>query len=216
MIKLNDKQKKIIDIIQWVCIVFLIIVCTGGLLFNKQNNFVKKADYQKEQTYVKIYESQNIESLKKENKELYDSIKNLQNVESAIQIKYIYRYKTDTIKVKEFVYNTTDSIYHYENDNDTISCQIDVKAQNLEWVQSQITVNDKFTIINREKDGQNQTFIDHGQNSEITHVDAWHRIEDKDKWYKRFHIGIQLGVGYGIIYKKPDVFVGFGINYNIK
>ena len=31
---------------------------------------------------------------------------------------------------------------------------------------------------------------------------------------KHFHHGIQLGVGYGLINMKPDVFVGYGFTYN--
>ena len=82
--KLSDRQKKIIDIIQWICIIFLLMVCITGSIFKKSDNdFVKDTEYQKEQTYVKIYESQTIERLKKENRELYDSIKRLNAVESA-------------------------------------------------------------------------------------------------------------------------------------
>lgn len=32
---------------------------------------------------------------------------------------------------------------------------------------------------------------------------------------KRFNVALQGGVGYGIINKKPDVFVGVGVSYNI-
>lgn len=215
--KLSDRQKKIIDIIQWICIIFLLMVCITGSIFKKpDNDFIKDTEYQKEQTYVKIYESQTIESLKKENRELYDSIKRLNDVESAIEIRYKYKYVTDTITKTEFVYNTNDSVYHYHNDNDTITCDIDVKANNLEWIQNRFTINDRFMIINREKDGMNQTFINHGENTTVDAVDTWHRIEDKQKWYKNFHLGIQAGFGYGVFNRKPDVFIGVGVSYDIK
>lgn len=214
--KLTDGQKKLIDIIQWVCIIVLLVICISNSFFKSSDNFISDVDYQKEQTYVKIYESQKLETLKKRNKELYDSIKLLSNVESAVEIRYVYKYETDTIKVTEFVKNDVDSIYHYNGTNDTINYNIDVKASELKWVKSDFTINDKFVIINREKDGQNQLLVDHGDNVSITGVDAWHRVEDKQKWYKNFHIGFQLGVGYGLIYHKPDVFVGVGVSYNIK
>ena len=215
--KLSDRQKKIIDIIQWVCITFLRMVCITGSIFKKyDNDFIKNTEYQKEQTYVKIYESQTIESLKKENRELYDSIKRLNDVESAIEIRYKYKYVTDTITKTEFVYNTNDSVYHYHNDNDTITCDIDVKANNLEWIQNRFTINDRFMIINREKDGMNQTFINHGENTTVDAVDTWHRIEDKQKWYKNFHLGIQAGFGYGVFNRKPDIFIGVGVSYDLK
>ena len=215
--KLSNRQKKIIDIIQWVCIIFLLMVCITGSIFKKSDNdFIKDTEYQKEQAYVKIYESQTIESLKKENRELYDSIRRLNDVESAIEIRYKYKYVTDTITKTEFVYNTNDSVYHYHNDNDTITCDIDVKANNLEWIQNRFTINDKFMIINREKDGMNQTFINHGENTTVDAVDTWHRIEDKQKWHKNFHLGIQAGFGYGVFNRKPDIFIGVGVSYDLK
>ena len=215
--KLSDRQKKIIDIIQWICIIFLLMVCITGSIFKKSDNdFIKDTEYQKEQAYVKIYESQTIESLKKENRELYDSIKRLNDVESAIEIRYKYKYVTDTVTKTEFVYNTNDSVYHYHNDNDTITCDIDVKANNLEWIQNRFTINDRFMIINREKDGMNQTFINHGENTTVDAVDTWHRIEDKQKWHKNFHLGIQAGFGYGVFNRKPDIFIGVGVSYDLK
>lgn len=215
--KLSDRQKKIIDIIQWICIIFLLMVCITGSIFKKSDNdFIKDTEYQKEQAYVKIYESQTIESLKKENRELYDSIKRLNDVESAIEIRYKYKYVTDTITKTEFVYNTNDSVYHYHNDNDTITCDIDVKANNIEWIQNRFTINDRFMIINREKDGMNQTFINHGENTTVDAVDTWHRIEDKQKWHKNFHLGIQAGFGYGVFNRKPDIFIGVGVSYDLK
>ena len=193
------------------------MVCITGSLFKKSNNdFIKDTEYQKEQAYVKIYESQTIESLKKENRELYDSIRRLNDVESAIEIRYKYKYVTDTITKTEFVYNTNDSVYHYHNDNDTITCDIDVKANNLEWIQNRFTINDRFMIINREKDGMNQTFINHGENTTVDAVDTWHRIEDKQKWHKNFHLGIQAGFGYGVFNRKPDIFIGVGVSYDLK
>ena len=215
--KRSDRQKKIIDIIQWICIIFLLMVCITGSIFKKSDNdFIKDTEYQKEQAYVKIYESQTIESLKKENRELYDSIRRLNDVESAIEIRYKYKYVTDTITKTEFVYNTNDSVYHYRNDNDTITCDIDVKANNLEWIQNRFTINDRFMIINREKDGMNQTFINHGENTTVDAVDTWHRIEDKQKWHKNFHLGIQAGFGYGVFNRKPDIFIGVGVSYDLK
>lgn len=214
--KLTERQQKIVDIIQWICIIFLLLVCISGSILQKSKNddFIKNTEYQKEQTYIKIYESQKLDKLKKENKILHDSIKKLSDVESAVEIRYIYKYKTDTIRVENVQY--VDSVYHYSNDNDTVSYNIDVKAKDLEWLKSDFKINDKFTLINREKDGNNQMFIEHGANTTITNVDAWHRIEDKQKWYKNFHFGIQAGVGYGIINNKPDVFIGFGVSYTLK
>ena len=60
-------KQKLIDVIQWILIIGLSIVLLIG--FIRQNEaFTKNAEYEKNNTYVKIYESQNISKLKKENK----------------------------------------------------------------------------------------------------------------------------------------------------
>lgn len=210
------EQNKLLDIIQWVIIVFLMVVCVGHSVSKCSRDKKDEIELRKEQTYIKIYESQNIKQLKEKNEALYDSINKLKNAESGIEIRYVYKYVTDTIKVDRFVYNSNDSVYHYMTDNDTISCEFDVKAQQLEWVKNRFTVNDKFMIINREKDGENQLIINHGPNVEVTDVDAWHRQNNINAWYNNFHFGIQAGVGWGIINKKPDVFIGIGVSYDIK
>lgn len=199
-------------IIQWLIIGILVLV--GCLGYYKHKNLITKAEYQNGQTYVKVYESGNLNQLKKENKELYDSIKKLSNVESAIEIKYRYKYITDTIKVTEFKYLEKDSLYHYVENNDTISMEIDLKAKDLQWFTNKITINDKFMIVNREIDGVNQTFVHHSPNTEIENIDVYHK--DKNKWYNNFHFGVQAGVGFGLINKKTDIFVGVGVSYTIK
>ena len=92
---------------------------------------------------------------------------------------------------------------------------IDVKAKQLQWMQADFTINDKFMIINREKDGVNQTLISHSDNATIEGTTMWHRQEGK-KWYQRFTVSPQVGAGYGIVNKKFDVYVGVGVGYQFK
>lgn len=223
---LSDTQRKKIIKIQWV-IIFVVLICGLIWLTKKSDNLVKDMDVEKENTHIKIYESQEISKLKKQNKELYDSIKKLSNVESGIEIRYKYKYQTDTIWATEFIKEETiitdtvnnassPSLYHYTADNDTVKYEMDIMASDLTWAKGNFTINDKFQIINREKDGQNELIVNHSDNVEIEGVDAWHRIEDKQKWYKNFHFGAQVGAGYGLINNKFDVFVGVGLIYVIK
>ena len=72
---------------------------------------------------------------------------------------------------------------------------------------------DQFMIINREKDGVNQTLINHSGNVTIENTTMWHRKNNK-KWYQKFTISPQVGVGYGIFNKKFDVYGGVGIGYH--
>ena len=222
--------QKTIDVIQWVFIVGLaLMLIVQGINYRQtKKDLVTSAEYNKENTYVRIYESQKLNELKQKNRELYDSIAKLQDVESGIVIKFVEHYNTDTITVDKFIvqrdtvryytenndtFMKVDSVYHYTQNNDTVNLNIDVKAKELEWVNADFKLHDQFMIINREKDGVNQTFIDHSDNVTIENTTMWHRKDDK-KWYQKFTIGPQVGVGYGVLNKNIDVYVGIGIGYS--
>lgn len=224
-------SQKTIDIIQWVLIVglFVMLLIQGANYQQAQRDLVTAAEYNKQNTYVRIYESQKLNKLKRENKELYDSISKLKDVESGMIIKFHEHYNTDTIKVDNFIvkrdtirittednntYEMVDSVYHYAQNNDTVNLDIDVKAKQLQWLKADFTINDKFVIINREKDGVNETIINHGDNTTIDGTAMWHRKENK-KWYQRFTIGPQVGVGYGLVHKNFDAYIGVGVGYQL-
>ena len=221
--------QKTIDIIQWILIIGLAaMLIMQGLSYQRvRNDLVTSEEYNKENTYVRIYESQKWDKLKRENRELYDSIAKLKDVESGMVIKFVEHYNTDTITVDRFViqrdtvkyllndsieYQKIDSIYHYQQDNDTINLSIDVKAEALQWINADFQIHDQFMIINREKDGVNQTFINHSDNATVENTTMWHR-KNTEKWYNRFVISPQVGVGYGMFNKKLDVYVGAGVSY---
>ena len=224
--------QKTIDIIQWGFIIGLIamLVIQGVNYQQTKKDLVTGAEYNKENTYVRIYESQRLDKLKRENRELYDSIKKLNDVESGMVIKFREHYVTDTIMVDKFVvqrdtirvvadnnkvYESVVSIYHYTQNNDTVNLDIDIKAKELQWCKADFTISDQFMIINREKDGVNQTLINHSDNATIESTTMWHR-KDTKKWYQRFTISPQIGVGYGMINRKVDTYVGVGVGYQFK
>lgn len=69
---MSNRVIRLIDAVQWIFIGVLMVVCSVVFIGNRK--LVKQKEINKEQTYVKIYESQEIESLRKENKELRDSL----------------------------------------------------------------------------------------------------------------------------------------------
>ena len=224
--------QKTIDIIQRGFIIGLIamLVIQGVNYQQTKKDLVTSVEYNKENTYVRIYESQRLDKLKRENRELYDSIKKLNDVESGMVIKFREHYVTDTIMVDKFVvqrdtirvvadnnkvYESVVSIYHYTQNNDTVNLDIDIKAKELQWCKADFTISDQFMIINREKDGVNQTLINHSDNATIESTTMWHR-KDTKKWYQRFTISPQIGVGYGMINRKVDTYVGVGVGYQFK
>ena len=217
--KLTEKQKKYIDVAQWILVVLLLIICAVVYVGKKHGEDEK--DIKKEETYIKIYESQKISELKKKNKALYDSLKVLSEYkpESAIEIRYKYKYKTDTLKVTQFIakadsVNVGDSLYTYVNDNDTIRTEVNISARKLNWTTVNATIKEKFTIINRTDGNTNQTTIGHSGNVDITGVDAWH-VKKGYSLKDHISIGPAVGVGYGVFTKKPDAYVGVTIGYKI-
>lgn len=205
----QDKWKHIIDIIQWVLIVGLLFVACF-IYFGKCNS-EKEHVIQTEESYVKIYESQKLAALQKENAALYDSIKNLKNVESAIEIKYVYKTKTDTIEVEKFI-QKEDSIWSVELDNDTVKTNIEIKANDLKWCNVATEINDKFTIITQHNEETNEviTEIEHSPNVTINNMDAWHT---KKKWTDNFHHGPSITAGYDLINNNFGIMIGYSIIY---
>lgn len=209
---LSDRQKKWLDVIQWILIAILVGACL--VVFIGKKNALRERDIAKEEAYIKIYQTQTIEDLKRKNQELYDSITSISDKkpESALQIKYRYVTKTDTLRSTEFVYGK-DSVYHYVKDNDTIRTEIDVKAKDLEWCKTNTEINDKFTIITRTgNNGTVETTIGHSSNVDIQQVDAWKR---KPTFKERITVGPTVGAGYGLFNKKFDVYVGISVGIKI-
>lgn len=206
---MNDKWKKIVDIIQWLLIIILGIMLL--ISYNRAKTIVRNEEkiIQTETTYTKIYESQQIATLEKTNKELYDSIAKLKNAESAIKIKYIYKVTTDTITVEHFN-EVEDSLYEYNESNDTISTNIQIKANDLKWCNVKTEICDGFTITNSNEDGTVTTSINHSSNMDIQDMQTWRKA---NSWKSHIYHGPSIGVGYGIFNHKPDLYIGYSIGY---
>ena len=203
-------KQQIWDIIQWVLIVLLLIAC---VYIGKENyDLSNSLEFKMGNTYTRIYDSQKIESLKAENKALYDSIKHLKNVESVVEVRYKYYYNTDTVFVNNSDTTKKDNIYHYTSNSDTISYNLDISANQVHWHKLDFTLNNKFLIVTKEKDGKVQTDINTDMGI-IEGTTMWHR---KNKSFKdRFVIGPQVGGGYDFLNKKPTLYVGFGVTYDL-
>ena len=212
---MSASKQNIIDVIQWVLIIGLSAVLLYGYL-HTNSNLVNNEEYSKDNTYVRIYESQKIEKLKKENEQLYDSIKTLKNVESAIEVRYKYKYKTDTVFVEKSLANVQpkDSIYNFHSDNDTVNYNLKVKANDLQWYTMDFSINDKFTIVNQNENNQNKTAINHSDNMTIEGTTVYHKQDNTNKWYNRFAVGPTIGVG---INQKGQIgtYLGVGVTFNL-
>lgn len=207
-------SKKIIQVAQWIVIGLLLIACLC-FWWKTSKSVVTDSQYNKTDTqYVNISSDKTLSELKKTNEELYDSIKKLKDVKEAIQIKYVTRYNSDTVYVPKSI-QAKDSTYHYSHNSDTINYKLDINGSNVKWFKLDFVVQDSLMIVTRSKNGQNETLINHGKNTEITNTTVYVPKKTflgklKDKTY----VGVGVGAGYGIVNKKFDIYVG--INAGIK
>lgn len=210
--------KKVIDIIEWIIIltlsVFLYVQCENKKTIDEKIVYVEKNG-----VYNEIYDSQKLSSLEKENKQLYDSIKKLKNVESVVQFKYIKEYVTDTVFTDTLYMDiskrdSTINVYEYARSNDTIDYKLLIGAEKEpKWYNINFKVNDKLTIINREMGGQNHLTIGSGNKAEIDDVTVFHR-QNKTFW-KRFRVGPSVTAGYDMINKNYGITVGVGVTFDL-
>lgn len=210
-------KENIIKIWQWLLIGFLAIACFYFWHKSKEahKNFIENTSYQKnDNQYVNIVEDKSLSELKKENKELYDSIKKLSDVKEAVQVKYVTKYNTDTVFVDNTIM-TKDSVYHYSEKTDTISYDLDVKGKDVEWFKLGFTLQDSLMIVRRGYNGQNETIITHGNNTTISETTVFvpkktfmQKVKDNTYW------GVGVGAGYGVFSKKADIYIG--INAGIR
>lgn len=210
------KNIKIVTILQWIVIILLVLGCL--YFYNKNNSitseFTAKID---EKTTLIAHQSKDISDLKKTNKELYDKYHNEPNVEYIVQYKYKVEYDTvfieptiviptDDLTVNEYVYSSdTAKFFNY---NINVLSEKQPKEVKFDYV-----LNDKFTIVNKNDGDNNQTLITTESGSEIIPTTVFRK---KEKFFDRFTIGPQLGVGYGTFNQKFDVYLGVGITYKLK
>lgn len=195
----------------WVVIALLSLTCLYLFIANKKSdeNIISDASYNKNKTqYVDVSKDKSLSELKKINEELYDSIKRLSNVKEAIQIKYVTKYKTDTVHINH-TYIGKDSVYHYSQANDTIKYNLDINGKDVNWFKFGFEIQDSLMIITRSKNGQNETTITHDKNTNITNTTIFVPKKTlKEKFKEKTYFGIGVGAGYGIINKKPDIYIG--------
>lgn len=203
-----------------VLILLAIICCIFGIKYyhtynelKSKNELIETEFIDENGKYVSVNMSKEIDELKKENKALYDSLKNQKkDIEYVIQYKYVKQYVTDTVFIKPITDDVKTFVYENEK-TDSINYKLMLgSVVEPNWYKLDLTVSDKFTIVNR-KDGEvNKTTIDSENNGSITDVTI---INTKDrKFIDHFSHGITVGAGYGVINQKVDVFVGYGLTYH--
>lgn len=211
--KINNKL--FIKLLTITSITLLILL----FISNKRNSVIDSEfkAYKDDKTLIIHHQSKTINDLKKENKELHDSIKNKKDVKQAAIIEYRYKYKSDTIQTKNKPNNLSDikdSTYSFTKKSDTLSYTLKVNVPYINWYQLEFDLSDKLTLINRESDGNNETTITTSTGGGVvSDIQIFNRKDNKNNFINRFTVGGHIGCGIGLLTKKPDIYVGIGIGY---
>lgn len=215
-------KKQILTIIFIVMGVALATLYVDNYLLKKSLESQIELAYQdgyKDGTFTVTKADEDIKKLKRENRELYDSIKSYkEKVSFLAQFKYQKVYVTDTVYIKPIEPKDSIVAYEYGNEDKTDSLNYTLTIGSVvepNWYKLKIDVNDKFTIINKKDDGTNQTTITSGNGGLIDDVTVFNRKEKKPFW-KRFSAGPSVGVGYGMLKHNYDIYVGFNVTYDLK
>lgn len=159
--------------------------------------------------YTKIYSSEDFSQLKKENKELYFQLRDKESLVEAIKFEYKYKYEGKEHSIDNSI--QSDSCYRFQENTDTISYNLEIWATHIQKYKINFSLTNEFLITRQSIDNQNKIEINSQLPGKIQDVTVWTKPTKK----KRFGAGISIGAGYGLITKKPDIFIGVTGTYLI-
>ena len=226
---------------------FIIIVCCAILLVYARNmngtivkNMAEIEYWDSVSRYNKIYYETKLSEIKKDNKELYDSLKAYKDrVQFLTQFTYIKDYhvggKTgnsskenpkkptahateSTVAPIQQIAGTVkpDSTYIYKSGpNDSLEYTLAVTSQSEpKEYKLDIRVKDKITLVNQEENGTNHLTIGTDNGGQITDVTVFKRKERK--FFDRFSIGPTVSAGYDPVNKQYGAMIGVGITFDMR
>lgn len=218
-------------------IIALLIVLIIGLVayFNyelqkkqKEINEIEFTDTTR--TYHKVYYEKKFKELKKENRELYDSLKQYKDkIDYIVQFYHEKEYNTGQNSSKPIikdsaVYDTVPMVipsvaktYEYTSEpNDTFQYKLNVNSfTEPNWYSIQAKVKNKFTIVNKEEGDVNHIVINPENGGNITNPTVWKK-KDKRSFWDRFSFGPGVTAGYDPINKQFGVVIGASATFDLK
>lgn len=179
--------------------------------------------------YNKVYYSKTFKELNKENKELYDSLKQYKDkIDFIVQFTHEKDYQTgkietkpnvidsviyDTIKVSETLMAKT---YEYNSEpNDTFQYKLNINSYTEpNWYSLNVKTKNKFTIVNKEENGINHITIGSSNKGNISNVTVFNKKE-KRKFLSRFSVGPSVTAGYDIVNKQWGIMAGASVTFDL-
>lgn len=166
--------------------------------------------------YSVIFHDQTIASLKKTNKDLYDSLQVYKDkVDYLLKFKYEKEYSTGTVTIDTTKKDTSDvKVFEYgNNNNDTLNYNLKIGSTvEPKWYKLDLKLSNEFTIVNKRNGDLNETTIFPSNNGNISDVTVFKK---KNKFWDNFSIGPSVNAGYDIINKQFGVNVGISVTYKL-
>lgn len=203
---------KIPKFLPWLVLVNVILIClVVKKSQRKQDKLMQEVEFYTDSLnrYTKLYNSESFSKLKKENKELYNKLKEKEDLVEAIEFEWEYKYSGLERKISEL--EKSDSLYRFRMQTDTVGYDLKVWATHLAKYKIEFNITNKFILTHQRVGDENRMEISSYLPGKIQDVTIWTKPEKK----KRFCVGLSVGAGYGVFNKSFDVFVGLSGNYII-
>ena len=214
----------------WIITLLIVVIVALIAYFNyKLHEKEKKIDeieiVDTTGTYHKVYYEKKFKELKKENKELYDSLKQYKDkISYLVQFSHENKYNTGEVHTKPIVKdsainneNKVAKTYEYTSEpNDTFQYKLNVNSfTEPNWYSIQATVKNKYTIVNKEYEDVNHITIKPDDGGTISDVTVWKKKEKRSFW-DRFSFGPGVTAGYDPINKQFGVVIGASATFDLK
>ena len=193
--------------------------CSNSLDRNKIID--KEIEYvDSNKTYNKIHMDAEFSKLKKENKELYDSLKKSRDIiDYLVQFDYKKSYSSGKVETSSKKDNASASIsrdYVYNSEpNDSFEYKLTINSEKEpNYYQLDTKFKQRFTIVNEHDKGMNHTTIKEDGKGDISNVTVFHK-KNKKKFIDRFAVGPSITVGYDPLNKNMGCMVGVSLTFNI-
>lgn len=203
---------KIINITATILLFGSLIICYKNYRYQKKvESLSKDVEFYTDSLnkYTKLYPSEEFSKLKKENKELYNKVKEKESLIEAIEFEWKYKYEGLEQQVDRL--QKDDSLYHFNIQSDTVGYDLKVWANHLAKYRLNFNISNRFMLTHQQIGNDNRFEINSYLPGKIQDVTVWTKPNKKP----RFGAGVSLGAGYGLFNKEFDVFIGFTGTYLI-
>lgn len=188
-----------------------LIVILSMFIYSRYTIFSLKKEIQNKTNELFLYEDLNksvnktLKEIKKENDSLNCFIEKIKDLKpnKITEIKTVTKIIIDSSMVEK---SKSDSVYIFTDKTNLYNYKLSINANSLTNYKLDIDVYDIIRVV----DNGNSTFVE-TTNSSITENITYRKNKNKVSNFK-FNLGV--GVGYGVIHKKPDIFIGVGFGYN--